>query len=133
MITISGKSPESQKRIALETIHIYVPLAKRCGLRDIYHILQGLCMKVLEPEKWSTLETFLSRQTNLMRKELNELEDYFSQQVWSKKILHYRAKFLSPFSVDTAHYFSETTWYALQIIVEKPTDCYVILHDIGQR
>jgi|GEM_PF-2692252 len=30
MITISGKKPESQKRIALETLNIYVPLAKRC-------------------------------------------------------------------------------------------------------
>jgi GTP pyrophosphokinase len=30
MITIAGKSPESQKRIAEETNNIYVPLAKRC-------------------------------------------------------------------------------------------------------
>jgi len=29
MITIGGKKPESQTRIALETLNIYVPLAKR--------------------------------------------------------------------------------------------------------
>lgn len=133
MITISGKRPESQKRIALETAHIYVPLAKRSGLREVYHILRGLCMMVLEPEKWSTLETFLSRQSEYMRAELGEIKTYFSEQVWSKKILDYRAKFLSPFSVDSTKYFSETSWYALQIIVENPTDCYTILHDIGHH
>ena len=133
MVTISGKKPESQKRIALETINIYVPLAKRIGLRDVYHILKGLCMTVLEPEKWSTLETFLSRQTDRMRRELHEVEHYFSEQVWSKKILDYRAKFLSPFSIDPGQYFSDTAWYALQIIVEKPTHCYTILHDIGHQ
>ncbi len=30
MITIAGKSPKSQKRIAEETLNIYAPLAKRC-------------------------------------------------------------------------------------------------------
>jgi len=40
MITIDAKKPESQKRIALETLNIYVPLAKRSGLRDVYHILK---------------------------------------------------------------------------------------------
>jgi len=90
-------------------------------------------MTVLEPEKWSTLATFLSHQSEHMRKELEEVEHYFKEQVWSKKIIDYRAKFLSPFSVNTAEYFSDEPWYALQIIVENPTDCYTILHDIGHR
>ncbi len=88
---------------------------------------------VLEPEKWSTLETFHARQASHMRAELDEVEEYFAGQVWSKKILDYRAKFLSPFSVDPTRYFADTSWYALQIIVENPTDCYTILHDIGHR
>lgn len=90
-------------------------------------------MMVLEPEKWSTLETFLRRQADYMRLELDELENYFQEQVWSKKILDYRAKFLSPFSVNATQYYSDESWYALQIIVENPTDCYAILHDIGHR
>ncbi len=133
MVTIQGKSPESQKRIALETLNIYVPLAKRSGLRDVYHILRALCMTVLEPEKWSTLETFLNRQAVLMRKEIDDIKSYFSEQIWSKKILDYRAKFFSPFSLQPENYFSESSWHALQVIVEKPTDCYAILHDIGHR
>jgi hypothetical protein len=68
-----------------------------------------------------------------MRTELKEVEEYFTQQIWSTKILDYRTKFLSPFSVDTMQYFSDTPWYTLQIIVKKPTDCYTILHDIGHR
>ncbi len=133
MVTINGKKPESQKRIGIETLNIYVPLAKRCGLRDVYHILRGLCMMVLEPEKWSTLETFLMRQADHMRAELDEVENYFRDQIWSKKILDYRAKFLSPFSVHATQYFTDAPWCALQIIVEHPTDCYAILHDIGHR
>lgn len=90
-------------------------------------------MVILEPEKWSTLDTFLTRQEDHMQKELSEIRHYLSQQVWSTKILDYRAKFLSPFSVDTEKYFSDSSWYALQIVVENPTDCYAILHDIGHR
>lgn len=133
MVTIRGKSVESQIRIARETLNIYVPLAKRSGLRDVYHILRALCMQILEPEKWLTLETFVDRQSEYIRNELEEVEHYFTEQIWSKKILDYRTKFFSPFSVHSENYFSDTEWYALQIIVEKPTDCYAILHDIGHR
>lgn len=133
MITIDAKKPESQKRIALETLNIYVPLAKRSGLRDVYHILKWLCIMVLEPEKWSTLETFVSQQAQYMRQESEEVKEYFSWQTWSTKILAYRTKFLSPFSLDPNQHFFQESWYAPQIIVEKPTDCYTILHDIGHR
>jgi (p)ppGpp synthase/HD superfamily hydrolase len=90
-------------------------------------------MMILEPEKWLTLETFLTKQASHMRSELAELESYFREQVWSKKIIDYRTKFLSPFSVNASQYFSDEPWYALQIIVEKPTNCYAILHDIGHN
>lgn len=90
-------------------------------------------MTVLEPEKWCTLETFLARQAEYMRTELTDIEKYFSEQTWSKKIIDYRPKFLSPCSIDPTKYFSDTSWYALQIVVQNPTDCYTILHDIGHH
>lgn len=133
MVTITGKNPESQKRIAEETRNIYVPLAKRCWLREVYHQLKALCMQILEPEKWSTIKTFVTQKSEEMRQESAELQAYFQEQIWSTKNLEFCMEFLSPFSVDSSKYFNDYAWYANQIVVPETLDCYSILQNIGQR
>ena len=66
MMTISAMSPEGRQRMAEETAHVYIPLAKRCGLREMYHFLHGLTAEVLEQEKWKTMETFVTNKHESM-------------------------------------------------------------------
>jgi (p)ppGpp synthase/HD superfamily hydrolase len=120
MITLSGKTPAAQKRIAEETKNIYVPLAKRSGLRSIYHYLQALCMERLETEKWATIKTFVLTKETEMRSESEELQAYLKQQIWSKKIIGYSTTFLSPFSVSDGTYLQNNSWYAMDLIVAEP-------------
>jgi len=42
--------PEKRKRIALETMEIYAPLAERIGIHQIKVELQDICFRVLHPE-----------------------------------------------------------------------------------
>lgn len=51
MRTIDGiKKPEKRRRIALETLEIYVPLAERIGVHKIKTELEDLAFSVLNPE-----------------------------------------------------------------------------------
>ncbi|MCB9981836.1 MAG: bifunctional (p)ppGpp synthetase/guanosine-3',5'-bis(diphosphate) 3'-pyrophosphohydrolase [Rhodospirillales bacterium] len=51
MRTIEGiKNPEKRRRIALETLEIYVPLAERIGVHKIKGELEDLAFSILNPE-----------------------------------------------------------------------------------
>ncbi|MDX1980919.1 MAG: bifunctional (p)ppGpp synthetase/guanosine-3',5'-bis(diphosphate) 3'-pyrophosphohydrolase [Bryobacteraceae bacterium] len=50
--TLDSLSPERQKRIAQETLEIYVPIAHRLGMGRIRGQLEDLAFKYLEPEAY---------------------------------------------------------------------------------
>lgn len=133
MITIDVRSPESQIRISQETKNVYVPLAKRCGLREVYHYLRGISTEILEPERWETMETFSKNSFNKTLKTGEGVEKYFKNTPWSKKIHLVEIKYLSPFSIEKTQMYHEDSWLLIQIVVKEATDCYAILHDIGKR
>jgi (p)ppGpp synthase/HD superfamily hydrolase len=51
--------PEKRKRIALETINIYSPIADRLGIFDFKEILETLCFQNLYPEEYAKIRTEL--------------------------------------------------------------------------
>jgi GTP pyrophosphokinase len=56
MRTLDFVPPEKRRRIALETMEIYAPIAHRLGLNTIYRELQELSFKVGSPFRYATLE-----------------------------------------------------------------------------
>lgn len=61
MRTIEGiEKPEKRKRIALETIEIYAPLAERVGVHKIKEELEDLAFSVLNPEARESISNRLS-------------------------------------------------------------------------
>jgi len=61
MRTIDGiKKPEKRRRIALETLEIYVPLAERIGVNKIKGELEDLAFSVLNPEARESIANRLS-------------------------------------------------------------------------
>lgn len=119
--------------MAEETQHVYIPLAKRAGLREMYHFLHGLTAQIVEPERWETMETFVTKKHESMVQNSKKIHTYLHQQNWSKPIIHYDTDFVSPFSIELKKEYLEESWYAIQIVVREPSDCYAILHDIGAR
>ncbi len=61
MRTIDGlKKPDKRRRIALETLEIYVPLAERIGVHSIKTELEDLSFSVLNPEARESITNRLS-------------------------------------------------------------------------
>ena len=55
MRTLSVMTVEKQQRIARETMEVYVPIAHRLGLNNIYRELQDLAFSHLHPMRYRTL------------------------------------------------------------------------------
>lgn len=56
METLSHVREEKQKRIAKETLEIYVPIASRLGIYIIKSALEDLCFKHLQPELYNDID-----------------------------------------------------------------------------
>lgn len=54
------KNPEKRKRIALETMEIYAPLAERIGMQEMKNELEELSFKELHPEAYESINVRLS-------------------------------------------------------------------------
>ncbi|MEM7679934.1 MAG: bifunctional (p)ppGpp synthetase/guanosine-3',5'-bis(diphosphate) 3'-pyrophosphohydrolase [Pseudomonadota bacterium] len=78
MRTIDGiKKPEKRRRIALETLEIYAPLAERVGVHKIKEELEDLCFSELNPEARESITkrlTFLRKEGgDIVKSILDEL------------------------------------------------------------
>jgi GTP pyrophosphokinase len=79
MRTISGiTKPEKRRRIALETLEIYVPLAERIGVHKLKTELEDLAFAELNPEARESIAnrlSFLRREgTDMVEKIIGELQ-----------------------------------------------------------
>src|SRR5450830_1765964 len=55
MRTLDHMAPAKKRRIAAETMEVYVPIAHRLGLNNIYRELQGLAFSHLHPMRYRVL------------------------------------------------------------------------------
>ncbi len=78
MRTIDGLSTEKQRRIALETLEIYAPLAERVGVHQIKEELEDLSFAVLNPEARESIANRLaflrSEGIDIVENIINELK-----------------------------------------------------------
>ena len=83
MRTLQSMKPESQERIARETLDIYAPLAHRLGIQWIKTELEELSFKYLRPAEYATLtekvgararekERFVAEVVELIRRKLTD-------------------------------------------------------------
>jgi GTP pyrophosphokinase len=84
MRTLEHLSEEKQKRISLETMEIFAPLANRLGIGRIKWELEDLCFKYLDPEGYRQVQSLvaekrgdrearLEKAINMLRMRLEEL------------------------------------------------------------
>lgn len=133
--TIDSLPAEKQKRIARETLEIYVPIAGLLGISRLKWQMEDICFKILYPDKFNELEyeyevekkvernKFFQKVKNTLTPKLDEVKiDYEVQMRFKhlysiyKKMQEKNRKFDEIYDV-----------FAMRIIVPDVNDCYKVL------
>merc|ERR1711977_93247 len=97
MRTLNALSPEKQRTIAEETLHVFVPLANRLGVWSIKAELEDLCFKYLNHSEFLKLQNylkddFMTNQKKNLQKNLDILQKALKDEKLDCKDLHGRPK-----------------------------------------
>lgn len=134
MRTLGFMSPEKKRRIARETMEVYVPIAHRLGLNNIYRELQDLSFAHLYPMRYKTLSKAVKAARGNRREVVSKILEAVNNtlaatgikaQVYGREKTLYgiyrkmRNKHLS---------FSQVLdVYGFRIVVDSFANCYVAL------
>ncbi len=140
MQTLEHMKPESQERIARETLEIYAPLANRLGLNVIKTELEDQSFRYLHPESYAEI-------TSKLAKSLKERERYIdstcktitsrlAEQGFNVTVNGRSKHAYSIFrKMQATHCEFEQVFdiIAFRLIVETEADCYACLGAIHSR
>ena len=134
MRTLKSQPPESQKRIAQETLDIYAPLAHRLGVYKIKQELEDLCLRYLDPEGYQNLIVKVGMKRAEREENIRAVIDTLSDKLKEMNI-HYeidgRPKhFYSIYrKMVLQHKPIEQIFdlIAIRVLVDTVQDCYAVL------
>ena len=140
MRTLAVRSPEKQRSIALETMHVYAPLAHRLGMQKIKQELETLALYYLDPigynevkadieKRYGENKDFLDHATKKVEESLDAYHIKYSISGRVKTIYSiYRKMYNQSKKFDEIYDF-----YAVRIIVDTELDCYTALGVIHEQ
>ncbi len=134
MRTLGFMSPEKKRRIARETMEVYVPIAHRLGLNNIYRELQDLAFSHLYPVRYKTLSKAVKAARGNRREVVSKILDSVNNTLAAVGIqaqVHGREKTLYGIyrKMRNKHLsFSQVLdVYGFRIVVDSFANCYVAL------
>jgi GTP pyrophosphokinase/guanosine-3',5'-bis(diphosphate) 3'-pyrophosphohydrolase len=134
MRTLDAMREDKRKRIALETIEIYAPIANRIGLNRIYRELQDLAFKHLHPHRYHVLSKAVRAARGNRREVVGKILRALSQKLVESNIeavIKGREKNLYSIykKMQEKHLsFSEVLdIYGFRVIVNDNPSCYLAL------
>ena len=140
MRTLSAQSEEKRRLIALETMHVYAPLAHRLGMQRIKQELENLALSYLDPIGYREVQSDIDKKFGMNRDFIVNTRAAIEKKVRESGIectlegrvksvySVYRKMFKQNKSFDEIYDF-----YAIRIIVETELECYTVLgiiHDM---
>ena len=139
MRTLASLSPDRQIALSKETNDVFVPIAHRLGLDNIKCELADLCLKYLEPKRYSEIIKLLSQKEKTLKKSLNVFQKKLADIIFEHNIpfeIFSRVKSISSIYEKMyvkGHQFDEIyDILALRIICQTEIQCYEILGLIHQ-
>jgi GTP diphosphokinase / guanosine-3',5'-bis(diphosphate) 3'-diphosphatase len=134
MRTLGFMSPEKKRRIARETMEVYVPIAHRLGLNNIYRELQDLAFAHLYPVRYKTLSKAVKAARGNRREVVSKILDSVKSTLAATGIqaqVYGREKTLFGIyrKMRNKHLsFSQVLdVYGFRIVVDSFANCYVAL------
>lgn len=140
MRTLEAKSEGKRRITALETMHVYAPLAHRLGMQRIKQELENLALRFLDPighaevsedieKKYGRNVNFIENTRQFVSEKLNEYNINFTLEGRVKTVYSiYRKMFNQNKQFDEIYDF-----YAIRIIVDTELECYTalgIIHEL---
>ena len=134
MRTLKYKTPESQKRIARETLEIYCPIAQRLGISKLKVELDDLSLKYLEPDVYYDLVNQIamrkSAREQYIQSIVDEVSDHISKAGIKAKVDGRVKHFFSIYKkMKNQNKTLDQIYdlFAVRIIVDTVKDCYAAL------
>lgn len=126
---------DKQKRIALETLEIYAPIANRLGIGELQARLEDAAFKYAYPDEYINIEHIIKSSFPIKKKSLNSMLRKIKTRLDKENIKY------SDIYGRTKHYYSFYRKYlkynrdakqiydliALRVIVGNVADCYAVL------
>lgn len=134
MRTLGAKKEAKRRTTALETMHVYAPLAHRLGMQRIKQELENLALSYLDPigynevnadieRKYGQNQNFIENTRAIVSEKLREYNINFTLEGRVKTVYSiYRKMFNQNKSFDEIYDF-----YAIRIIVDTELECYTAL------
>ncbi|MBR3837839.1 MAG: bifunctional (p)ppGpp synthetase/guanosine-3',5'-bis(diphosphate) 3'-pyrophosphohydrolase [Clostridia bacterium] len=134
MRTLASHLEEKQRLIALETMHVYAPLAHRLGIQRIKQELESLALQYLDPigfeEIRGWMETKHGENQGFIEQVKKEIGDKLSLLGMEYSI---KGRIKSIYSIYRKMYRSSKSfdeiydYFAVRIIVDSEIACYTVL------
>jgi GTP pyrophosphokinase len=137
MLTLGVLPNNKQRRIAEETLVVYVPIANRLGISTIKNTLEDLAFFYIYPNEYNKIDTYLKEQEHSMQltfntfisttKNLLEKNGYDLDKIKIySRIKHHYSIYLKMqrkgITIDEV-----LDLFAIRILVEEDIDCYKVL------
>jgi len=140
MRTLQHLSSEKQKRIALETMDIYAPLASRLGLWRMKCFLEDLSFKYLEPDGYTSLKVAMAGRAVAKESRIREAKAFLKTKLDQLQVpvIEYQTRFKHLYSVwnkmhrDGKSFQEIDDIASIRIIVPTRTDCYMALAGVHE-
>ncbi|MDF1489394.1 RelA/SpoT family protein [Tessaracoccus caeni] len=134
MRTLGAMKPESQARIATETLNIFAPLAHRLGMNTIKWELEDLSFQVLEPKFYAEIVEMVAGQAPGRDRYLRQLISEFQGLLAEARIKatvygrpkHYYSIY-QKMIVRGRDFRDIYDLIGLRVLVDEVRDCYAVL------
>ncbi|MBN2135732.1 MAG: bifunctional (p)ppGpp synthetase/guanosine-3',5'-bis(diphosphate) 3'-pyrophosphohydrolase [Acidobacteria bacterium] len=134
MLTLDAMPAYKQKRIARETLDIYVPIANRLGMGNIQRDMQELAFKYLYPRQYKVLTEKIEREKKVSILTIQRIEKILKKEFEKLKIeALIRGRIKSNFSIFTKMKKQDISldeiydYLAFRVITKSVSDCYTVL------
>ena len=135
MRTLGAQSGEARRRIAVETLEIYAPIAQRLGMNLIKSELQDLGFRALHPWRHAVIEKRIRSQPVVRREALAQIEAQLAQKLALEKLPHRLVgRIKTPWSIYTKMRAENRSFaqvmdvFGYRVIVDTVPECY---HALG--
>ncbi len=140
MRTLNAQPEAKRRMIALETMHVYAPLAHRLGMQKIKQEIENLALSYLDPIGYDEVKNDINQKFGMNKDLIVSTKNAIEQKVRESGIdctlegriksvySVYRKMFRQNKSFDEIYDF-----YAVRIIVNTELECYTVLgiiHDM---